>query len=225
MAAMDIKAPQVHRSLFAGGIVDVARLIFLLMFILGGVAGIGYPLMAAHVSGYEIGAWEAYSPADGFRPVAVNIAPSDAPLFPHVAITTNGPLPAGDRPAYLTLTVTADGKQERAETIDLDGINASIASPQASDAVYRLDLPVFPSVRSARYEFQFGEGAAGLDRLRAIRLTLDAGAFDVDPRAVPVGYILMAIGAIGLLLGFRQKPPQNPNSQPPAPRWGRNADG
>ena len=201
----------------------MARLLFLLIFILGGVAGIGYPQIAAHVSGYEIGAWEAYSPATGFIPVAVNIAPADAPLFPHVEIATNGPLPAADRTAYLTLTVTADGKQERAETIDLDRIEATITSPQTGGVVYRLDLPAFPTVSSARYEFRFGEGAAGSDRLHGVRLTLNAGAFDVDPRAVPVGYILMAIGAIGLLLSFRKRPPQNPNSQPPAPRWGRNA--
>jgi len=203
--------------------VTVARLLFLLIFILGGVAGIGYPLIAAHVSGYEIGAWDAYSPATGFVPVAVNTAPADAPLFPHVEIATEGPLPAGDRTAYLTLTVDADGKQERAETIDLDKVEPTVTSPQAGGVVYRRDLPAFASVRSARYEFRFGEGAAGLDRLRGVRFTLNAGAFDVDPRAVPVGYILMAIGAVGLLLSFRKRPPQNPNSQPPATRWGRDA--
>jgi len=123
----------------------VARLLFLLIFIVGAVAGIGYPLIAAHVSGYEIGAWKAYSPATGFIPIAVNIAPADAPLFPHVEIATNGPLLAGDRTAYLTLTVTADGTQERAQTSTSTGSRQpSPARRQAARSIastFRLSPP------------------------------------------------------------------------------------
>ena len=68
------------------------------------------------------------------------------------------------------------------------------------------------------------EGATDADdiRIRAVDLILRSDAAEPDSRAQPVGFSLIAVGFIGLLLAIRSGGrPQNPNSQPPPPRWGR----
>ncbi|RUU08829.1 hypothetical protein EOD08_36085, partial [Mesorhizobium sp. M6A.T.Ca.TU.002.02.2.1] len=60
-----------------------------------------------------------------------------------------------------------------------------------------------------------------------VDLLLRSGVGEIDSRARPVGFSLMAAGLIGLLLALRfggGGRPQNPNSQPPPPRWGRGSN-
>jgi hypothetical protein len=57
-------------------------------------------------------------------------------------------------------------------------------------------------------------------------LVLIAGAGSIDEKVRLAGYALMGIGLVGFVLslvfGRGASRPQNPNSQPPPPRWGRN---
>jgi hypothetical protein len=71
-----------------------------------------------------------------------------------------------------------------------------------------------------------GRGDADEIDIARVDLVLQRAAQKADPRAAPIGYVVMAVGAILFLLSFRgggSAPPANPNSQPPPPRprWGR----
>ncbi|MEX0955624.1 MAG: hypothetical protein WDZ83_10470 [Rhizobiaceae bacterium] len=57
-------------------------------------------------------------------------------------------------------------------------------------------------------------------RLVSVDLTLNAGAFDLDQRAIPAGFIMMAVGLVGFAASLFRRRRENPNSKPP-PRWGR----
>jgi hypothetical protein len=65
----------------------------------------------------------------------------------------------------------------------------------------------------------------GID-IGKVDLVLEHGPQRADPRTQPIGFVLMAVGFIGFVLGLRGRrdggTPPNPNSQPP-PRWGRAA--
>jgi len=202
------------------------RILFLLIFIAGGAAGIGYPWAAANLSGYEIGTWIVYDRLAGFTPAEENLAPADAPLFLTIELATSGPLTAAEKSAPLTLTVNNAGRTIFARILDFSSATARTANPQTGEQVYRLDRMQpheLSKIDSGRYSFIFGEGEASPDRISTARLTINAGGFDLDPRAVPAGFVLMAVGAVGFLMSLRRKPPANPNSSPPAPRWGRDA--
>ncbi|TIT20365.1 MAG: hypothetical protein E5W70_21685, partial [Mesorhizobium sp.] len=76
------------------------------------------------------------------------------------------------------------------------------------------------------YIFTVGPGDAEGIPMRAVDIVLRSAAGEVDRRARPVGFSLMAAGLVGLVLAFRfgGRRPENPNSQPPPPRWGRGSN-
>ncbi len=57
-------------------------------------------------------------------------------------------------------------------------------------------------------------------KLITVDMTLNAGAFDLDKRAIPAGFIMMAIGLVGFVASFfrRKRETQEPKRKS---RWGR----
>jgi hypothetical protein len=53
-----------------------------------------------------------------------------------------------------------------------------------------------------------------------VDLILNAGAFDLHPRAVPIGYILIMTGFVGFVAMVRRRRRLD-RANPPPPRWGR----
>ena len=66
----------------------------------------------------------------------------------------------------------------------------------------------------------------GEDHVTPLKRCAGRHGIEADGRAQPIGFSLMAIGFVGLVLSLKRgrSHQENPNSQPPAPRWGRGAD-
>ena len=201
------------------------RFLSVLVLIAGAAIGIFYPWAMSNFSGHAIGTWRVYE-GGRFRPVTVKLAASDAPVRVLVDMTARAERIASQRTA-LTLTAASGGRTALAATLSFNNSESPRqVSPQLPDKIFRDEAGVIGTVTPGPYVFTVGPGdAEGID-MRAVDLILRAGTGSIDARARPAGYGLLGAGLLGLVLslafGRGNKPPQNPNSQPPAPRWGRN---
>ncbi|TPI38917.1 hypothetical protein FJ414_11570 [Mesorhizobium sp. B3-1-6] len=202
------------------------RFLFVLLLIAGAAIGIFYPWAMSNFSGHVIGTYRVYE-GGRFRPVTVQLAASDAPVRVLVDLTARAERVAGQQRTVLTLTAASGGRTVLASALSFNHTdNPRQASPQLPDKIFRDEAGAIDRVAPGPYLFTVGPGDVdGID-MRAVDLILRAGTGSIDERAQPAGYTLMGVGLAGLALslvfGRRGDGPQNPNSQPPPPRWGRN---
>lgn len=199
------------------------RFVFLLILLAGLALGIGYPWAVQNVSGYEIGTYRVYDRPGGFRPAEASIAPSEAPVRVLVDMVSQGsyrPIPGR---TALTVTVATGGRTVLAETVTFADTQGQQDSPQGQRFVYRDEAGMIREISGdGRYAITVGPGDADDIDLDTVDVILQAGAFDLDPRAVPAGYIMMAVGFIGFVAALRRKRRGKAEaSPPPPPKWGR----
>jgi hypothetical protein len=196
------------------------------LLLLAGIALGASPWLAGAVPSRPVGTWRVYEEKAGFTPARPQLTAADAPVGVSVELTTRGlaSLPRGA--AILTMTAAVEGRTALAETLDFAGAQGRDVNPQTQEKVFHADAGVIESIEPGTYTFTFGKGDAEGISMRSVDLVLSHRGVALDPRLQPIGFSLAAIGFIGLVLGFRHRtggPPSNPNSQPPAPRWGRGA--
>ncbi|TPJ55030.1 hypothetical protein [Mesorhizobium sp. B2-7-1] len=203
------------------------RFLSVLLLIAGAAIGIFYPWAMSNFSGHAIGTYRVYE-SGRFRPVTVQLAAGDAPVRVLVDLTARAERVAGQQRTVLTLTAASGGRTALASALSFNHTDTPRqASPQLPDKIFRDEAGVIDRVTPGPYVFAVGPGDAdGID-MRAVDLILRAGTGSIDERAEPAGYTLMGVGLAGLVLSlvFGRRGggrPQNPNSQPPPPRWGRN---
>lgn len=217
---MRFAPPVAHRAL------DDMRSLFLLILLAGTGLGIIYPWAATNFSGREIGIYRVYDRGGAFKPVDVALASADAPVRVLVDLTTLAPPVVKPAHAILTIAATTRGQTVLAEALNFYDTTPRERSPQLPDPIFRDDAGLIRDVQAGTYRFTIDRGDADNVQIKSVDLILRAGGLEADRRAQPIGLSLMAIGFIGLVLSLRsgRNKPQNPNSQPPAPRWGRGAD-
>ncbi|UVK44650.1 hypothetical protein BPNPMPFG_000097 [Mesorhizobium sp. AR07] len=199
------------------------RFLFVLILLAGIGASFIYPFAMSNFSGHEIGTWRVYEQGR-FKPVTVPLAGRDAPVRVLVDLTARAERIVSQQRTVLTLTSATNGRTVLASTLRFNhSDNPRQASPQLPDKIFRDEAGLIPTVSPGQYLFTVGPGDAEDIPMRAVDLILRSGAGEIDSRARPVGFALMAIGLIGFLLTLRfgGGRPENPNSQPPPPRWGR----
>lgn len=198
------------------------RAFFLLLLLAGLAVGGGYPWYVNNFSGEELGSWNVYQAGGAFKPVTVNLKASQAPVRILVDLTAMGsPSFASDR-SVLTLTVAGGGRTVLADTLTFGGSQSREHSPQSPDRIFRADAGPLTEIADGSYVFTIGQGDDDRINIRAVDLILRGGALPLDPRAMPAGISLAAVGLIGFVLASRRRRPDgNPNSQPLPPRWGR----
>jgi hypothetical protein len=203
------------------------RLLFLLM-LLGGIAGaIAYPWMASDLGVSEVGSFRVFDPESGFRPAVVRLSAQDSPIRVLVELTAARPLEVAADEAVITLTVAAGSRTVLAQTLTFAEASPRETSPQLSDRIYRQQAGTIDPVEDADHTFTVGPAGMEAVDIRSIDVVLASAPAAIDPRVQPIGFALMAIGFVGLVLSLRRgrnRPPENPNSQPPKPRWGRGAE-
>ena len=200
----------------------VALGVFSFFLALAGLGmAIAYPWAVDNISGNEIGKWRVYEAGGDFKPVEVLLAAPEAPVKASVDLVAK----AGFRPdvekVVMTLVVLEDGARELDRAFTFASVTPRTLNPQSGLVAYRALPIVINPVDGARYRFDFGPGDNPPDDFVSVDLTLTAAVFDLDPRAIPVGYVLTAVGLAGFALSFRRRKPVNPNQKPPTPRWGR----
>lgn len=201
------------------------RFLFVLILLAGIGIGVIYPWAMTNFSGHEIGTWRVYEQGR-FKPLTVPLSGRDAPLRVLVDLTARAERIVSQQRTVLTLTAATNGRTVLASTLQFNhSDNPRQASPQLPDKIFRDEAGLIAAVSPGPYTFTVGPGDAEDIPIRAVDLILRSGVGEIDGRARPVGFSLMAAGLIGLVLamhfGGRGGPPQNPNSQPPPPRWGR----
>lgn len=199
------------------------RFLFLLIFLAGGAMA-AYPWFSASVLEHQLGKWRVYDAAIGYVAAQPRLKEADAPVTVLVDLTTTG---IGKLPvdaAILTLTASIGGKTVLAEAMTFAGVAATDTNPQTQERVFRASAGVIDPVEAGLYVFTPGKGDADTVPIRSVDLILTTAGPSPDSRMQPLGFSAMAVGFIGLVLAFRRGRggrPENPNSQPPPPRWGR----
>ncbi|MER8885666.1 hypothetical protein NKJ73_13030 [Mesorhizobium sp. M0074] len=202
------------------------RSLFALILLIGTGIGVVYPWAMTNFSGREIGIWRVYDQGR-FKPVTVPLSARDGPLRVLVDLTARAERIVSQQRTVLTLTAATGGRTVLASTLQFNhSDNPRQVSPQLPDRIFRDEAGLIPTVTPGSYIFTVGPGDAEGIPMRAVDLVLRSGAGEVDRRARPVGFSLMAAGLVGLVLAFRfgGRRPENPNSQPPPPRWGRGSN-
>lgn len=207
---------------------EMRRLFAFLVFLAGAALAFGYPILASRLPPVPIGTWQAYSPSGGFVPIDHSLQPQDVPAEVYVDLFSSGSPKFGEDRAVLTLTASSAGKTVLAVPLTFAESVSREDAPQTPEMVYRTKAGTIETVDPSGASFTFTIGRGDVDQIDIARvdLVLERRPQPADPRAAPVGWIVMAVGAVALLLSFRGSggaPPANPNSQPPPPRWGRDA--
>jgi hypothetical protein len=204
------------------------RFLFVLILLAGTGIGVIYPWAMTNFSGHEIGIWRVYEQGR-FKPLTVPLSGRDAPVRVLVDLTARAERIVSQQRTVLTLTAATNGRTVLASTLQFNHAdNPRQASPQLPDKIFRDEAGLIPTVSPGPYSFTVGPGDAEDIPMRAVDLILRSGVGETDSRARPVGFSLMAVGLIGFLLALRFRGnggrPENPNSQPPPPRWGRGSN-
>ena len=202
------------------------RFFFLVVFLAGLALGIGYPLAVSNVSGYEIGTFPLLD-QDGLRSAEVSIAPSEAPVRVRIAMQVADRLVVSrDRPIF-RLTVRTGERLVGERIVTFSGSEPETAL-QGRDLVYLEDAATIDPIDSDdRYVFAIEPTVGGGDvSPTRVDVIINAGAFDLHPRAVPIGYILIMTGFVGFIAMVRRRRRlDRENPPPPSPRWGRGSNG
>jgi hypothetical protein len=156
--------------------------------------------------------------------VTVTLKAGDAPVRVLVDLTAKAERIVSQQRTVLTLTAATGGRTVLASTLQFNHAdNPRQVCPQLPDKIFRDEAGVIETVSPGPYLFTAGPGDADDIPIRAVDLVLRSGVGEIDSRARPVGFSLMAAGLLGFLLttAFGGRRPENPNSKPPPPRWGR----
>ncbi|TIY04192.1 MAG: hypothetical protein E5V22_12140, partial [Mesorhizobium sp.] len=177
------------------------RFLFFLILLAGTGIGVVYPWAMSNFSGHEIGTWRVYEQGR-FKPVTVLLAARDAPVRVLVDLTARAErIVVSQQRTVLTLTAATGGRTVLASTLQFNhSENPRQVSPQLPDKIFRDEAGLIPTVSPGPYIFTVGPGDAEGIEMRAVDLVLRSGVGEVDHRAQPVGFSLMAVGLIGLVL-------------------------
>jgi hypothetical protein len=196
------------------------RFLFRVILLIVTLVGIGLAFVmpwAAERSGAETGRWRVYGQEAGFSDVATLVSGEEMPSVV-LEIYTQGPLPSIPG-AILTVTASVDAATVLAQAVDVDGISPSVVNPQRGEHLYTRDLGPLPAAAKGELRFHFAPGDAGTAGLMEVDLVLTTKAA-ADPRLLPVGYVLLVVGFVGLVTSFRKRRPVV-TIDPAPPRWGR----
>lgn len=196
------------------------RIFFLLVFIVGLLLGIGYPFAVQNMSGHQIGRYPAFDRSSGYRNVDVTLGAVDGPVRVLVDMTSLGAMTLDGSTTALTLTASLAGRTVLASTLTFAHQQPRSDNPQAGGMIYRDQAGLIDPVESGTYRFVLGPGDVERIEMRSAEIVLRAGAFELDPRLIPIGYTMMAFGFVGFFALRKRKAAKTP-AEPPPPKWGR----
>jgi hypothetical protein len=202
------------------------RSFFFILFLIGAGVAFLYPWAVRSVESGEVGRWQLYDAAGGFRPVDVALRAADSPVRLRVDLTAvvPGGFETEARPV-LTLTVSGGGTTLLAEALNVGGAEVQDDSPQTPQRVYGIDVGPMDVPADGTYAVAAGAGEVDGVEILGVDLVMHAGLGAYDERAQPVGLSVMAIGFIGFVIAMRRAAARKAarGETPAQPRWGRGA--
>lgn len=194
--------------------------LFAVLLMLGGLgAGFVYPRLAESAT-RELGRWSVYEQSTGFAPVTAELPALNRPIRASLDLRLSAPLVVSSGGALITVTGAIDGETVLAAAVNVDQIQTRLVDPQSGQLDATVELGEVGNPKSGAYTFTAGPGDAETDRLVRAELVIVEGGMPVEPQVQPVGFVVLALGFILMVVSFRRRS-DNPNSQPPAPKWGR----
>lgn len=188
------------------------------LLIAGGVfLGFVLPAIDGPRPSWEIGRFTVYASDSGFAPADVQLYESDGPTGVAVSLRNIGPLETDD-PYIVRLEVRDDaGELAVASELGFAGTGV-LESPQTR--VTRFDsAQVTIDATSGLYKFSIVPLPGFPDTVLTTDVVLSVLGGAREPQ-IP-DYAMIGLGVLGLLFSLRPRRRENPNSQPPPPRWGR----
>lgn len=198
------------------------RILFCLMILVGLLLAVVYPWSAATVGPYEIGRHTVYQAGQG-RPAEQVLEAAEAPVSVSVAMEVEREFrPEANRPILTVRAATGD-RTVLSSAVPFADAPPTKPSPQAREATYRAEAGRIEDAAGEVYTFTVEPAEAdGID-IRRVEIVLRAGAFELDARAQPAGFVLLVLSVIGLVLTLRRLTgrARNKDDKPSPPRWGR----
>ncbi len=200
------------------------RFLCFLLILFGAALGFGYPWYMYNMSGSEIGNFRVYQRGGNFKPVDVVLSESLAPVRVFVdIIPLQGYYPSQAR-TMLTLTASTEGRTVLASSLNYVSSTEESKNLQNSDKVFRDIAGDIMTVAPGLYRFVVGEGDVEGLSLKTVDLVLRSNAEAADPRAMPAGIALAALGIFGLIAASRRAR-RLAAAEAAKPKWGRDASG
>jgi hypothetical protein len=198
------------------------RFFFLLMILAGLALGAGYPWYQYNMAGSEIGTYRVHVRGGGFKPVAVTLAQTDAPVRVFVDMAPlQGYYPTQSRTA-LTLTASTEGRTVLASSLSYISSTEESKNLQTTRKVFRDRAGDINVLTPGEYTFVVGEGDMEGLSIDTVDLVLRRNAAETDPRAMPAGAALAVFGFIGLIRAAKRRRAEAA-VEAAKPKWGRDA--
>lgn len=197
------------------------RGIFLLLILAGIGLGAAYPWYIHNRSGNDIGTYRVFQRPGNFRPVDVILTPDEAPVRVFVdmmPIMQNYPDGAQ---SLLRLTASTSGKTVMDANLNFAAGIADGRGLQRSEKIFRDTAGELTEISAGQYHFILERGGFEGLSLKTVDLVLKGNVEEVDPRAVPAGIGLFAIGLLGMIRSRRSATPED--AAVTKPKWGRDA--
>jgi hypothetical protein len=198
------------------------RFLCFLLILAGMALGFGYPWYMYNMSGAEIGNFRVYQRGGQFKPVDVVLSADQAPVRVFVdMVPLQGYYP--DRAhTMLTLTASTDGRTVLAASLNYVSSSEESKNLQNSDKVFRDTAGDIMAIAPGGYHFVVGEGDVEGLSLKTVNLVLRSNASPTDPRAMPAGIAMLALGLFGLIAASRRAN-RIAAEEAAKPKWGRDA--
>ena len=198
------------------------RVLSILCLLAGIGLGILYPNYITYYSGGEIGTWTVFTRQTGFKPVTVELSKNDAPVLLVVKMDSLGNILQTNAETTLTLTAATGNRTVLAEVMTFRASTADTKTPQYPGASYTVSPGVISAVDDAPYLIVIGPGDQDMIDMKQVTLSLRRNSLAADPRYQPAGFILMALGFIGLILSISRGGGGGKNEpEKPGMKWGR----
>jgi hypothetical protein len=124
----------------------------------------------------------------------------------------------------LTLTASTGGRTVLASSLNFISSTEESKNLQNSDKVFRDTAGDIMTVTPGGYHFAVGEGDVEGLSIKTVNLVLRSNAEATDPRAMPAGIGMLALGIFGLIAASRRAR-RLAAGEAAKPKWGRDAAG
>lgn len=200
------------------------RVLFFLVFVSGLLLAFAYPAAVDALSGRVVATSGLYSEESGFAPAEIDLSAEQAPIRIDVEIgmaaNRAAAVPQNGR---LLLQVTRTGRPVLDSSLGMRVFEKVGEAAGSAAPLLRAEAGVIDTVATGHYRFEMAERGDVTQAAARIDIILRANALQTDRRAIPLGYVLAAVGLIGLIIATMRRRSARKTATRSNPRWGRGA--